>query len=123
MTRTRKETSEMPRLPKPFQRFGQNNPAVLRGCEALGEACAKAGPLDARTRELVKLGMAIGGRLEGAVHSHTRRALEEGASRQQIRHVVTLAVPTLGLPTTVAAFTWVEEILAAARGGRRRPRR
>ena len=39
----------------------------------LGQACAEAGPLDAKTRELVKLGTAVGGRLEGAVHAHARR--------------------------------------------------
>jgi len=66
----------MPKLPEPFRRFERENAAVVKAYEALGEACAKAGPLDARTRELVKLGMAIGGRLEGAVHSHARRALE-----------------------------------------------
>ena len=60
--------------------------------------------------------MAIGGRMEGAVHAHVRRALDAGASAQEIRHVVTLAVPTLGFPTTVAAFTWVEEILAGSKG-------
>lgn len=110
----------MPRLPKPFQRFSRDHAAVARAYDGLGEACAKAGPLDPRTRELVKLGMAIGGRLEGAVHSHTRRAVEAGATPAQIRHVVALAAPTLGFPTTVAAFTWVEEVLAGARRKGRR---
>lgn len=105
----------MPDLPKPFQRFERRNAPIVRAYEAPGEACAKAGPLDARTRELVKLGMAIGGRLEGAVHSHTRRALEAGATPEQIRHVVALAAPTVGFPTTVAAFTWVEELLSGAK--------
>lgn len=105
----------MPQLPEPFRRFQRENAIVVKAYEALGEACAKAGPLDARTRELVKLGMAIGGRLEGAVHSHTRRAIEAGATPEQIRHVVALAAPTAGFPTTVAAFTWVEEVLAGAK--------
>jgi alkylhydroperoxidase/carboxymuconolactone decarboxylase family protein YurZ len=108
----------MPELPKSFRQFTGENPAVTRAYEALGEACAKAGPLDERTRELVKLGMAIGGRLEGAVHSHARRALTAGATSAQIRHVVALAAPTVGFPTTVAAYTWVEEVLAKRRGKR-----
>jgi len=101
----------MSQLPKSFQRFERANAAVVKAYEALGEACAKAGPLDAKTRELIKLGMAIGGRLEGAVHSHTRRGLEAGATPAEIRHVVALAASTLGFPTAVAAFTWVEEQL------------
>ena len=110
----------MGQLPKPYQQFARENAAVVKAYETLGEACAKAGPLDAKTRELVKLGMAIGGRLEGAAHSHTRRALEAGATPREIRHVVALAAPTLGFPTAVAAFTWVEDLLAKARGRARR---
>lgn len=107
----------MAELPQPFQRFTREHPAVAHAYDALGQACANAGPLDTRTRELVKLGMAIGGRLEGAVHSHARRALEAGATPEEIRHVVALAAPTVGLPTTVAAFTWIEDVLGA--GGTR----
>jgi alkylhydroperoxidase/carboxymuconolactone decarboxylase family protein YurZ len=109
----------MAELPKSYRHFTAEKPAVARAYEALGQACAKAGPLDERARELVKLGMAIGGRLEGAVHSHARRALAAGATAAQIRHVVALAAPTLGFPTTVAAHTWVEEVLARSS----RPRR
>jgi AhpD family alkylhydroperoxidase len=109
----------MPQLPKPFQQFGEQNRAVMRAYEALGEACAKAGPLDEQTRELVKLGMAIGARLEGAVHSHARRALAAGATPDQIRHVVALAAPTAGFPTTVAAYTWVEDVVGKRRKGSR----
>ncbi len=110
----------MAELPKAFRRFRRANPAVVKAHEALGETCAKAGPLDPKTRELVKLGMAIGGRLEGAVHSHARRARAPGAGGDEIRHVVALAAPTIGFPTTVAAFSWVEEILSRSK---RPPRR
>ena len=108
----------MGQLPKPFERFRRQNAAVASAYEALGEACAKAGPLDAKTRELVKLGMAIGARLEGAVHSHARRALEAGATPAEVRHVIALAVPTLGLPTTVAAATWADDVLQRRRAAR-----
>jgi AhpD family alkylhydroperoxidase len=116
----------MPKPPKAFLEFGAQQPKVIEAYERLGGACAAAGPLDGRLRELVKLGMAIGGRLEGAVRSHARRALEAGATPEEIRHVVALAVPTVGLPTAVAAFTWVEGLVprprrtARAAGRRRR---
>ena len=54
----------MAQLPKPFLDF-RAHADVVSAYEVLGRACAEAGPLDARTRELIKLGMAIGGRLEG----------------------------------------------------------
>jgi alkylhydroperoxidase/carboxymuconolactone decarboxylase family protein YurZ len=110
----------MPKLPKPFLAFKRQHPAVVKAYEALGQASAEAGPLDIKTRELVKLGMAIGGRLEGAVHSHARRALEAGVTLAEIRHVVALAPTTVGFPTTVAVYTWVEEVLGKRTAGSRR---
>ncbi|ODU25291.1 MAG: carboxymuconolactone decarboxylase [Verrucomicrobia bacterium SCN 57-15] len=83
----------------------------MRAYEALGEATQQAGPLDAKTRALAKLGIAVGAWREGAVHSHTRRALDAGCSPDEIRHVVLLATTTLGFPSMMAALTWVEDVL------------
>ena len=47
---------------------------------------------------------------EGAVHSHVRRALEEGVSAEELKQVAMLAIPTTGFPTAVAALTWIEDI-------------
>ncbi len=90
----------------------------------LGERTAEAGPLGSRERRLVKLAFAAGTGLEGAVHSHTRRAVAEGLSPAEIRHVVLLAVPTLGLATAVRAMTWMDDILHAKRSkGKKKSRR
>ena len=115
-----KDSDDLVNLPGTYGKFRRAKPAVARAYENLGEACAESGPLDARTRELVKLAMAIGGRLEGAVHSHVRRALEAGATPEEIRHVVALAVPTMGFPTMAMAFTWVEDVLGKAGKQKRR---
>jgi alkylhydroperoxidase/carboxymuconolactone decarboxylase family protein YurZ len=77
----------------------------------MGKAAHAVGPLDGKIRELVKLGMAIGARLEGATHAHVRKALAAGATAKEIRHAVVLAISTLGLPTTIMAFTWVDDVL------------
>ena len=102
----------MVKLPRAFQTFQRRHPKLFQAYEALGGVAHESGPLDAKTRELVKLGMAIGGRLEGAVRSHAHRALEAGATPKEIEHVVLLAVTTSGFPTAVAAFTWIEEIVS-----------
>jgi alkylhydroperoxidase/carboxymuconolactone decarboxylase family protein YurZ len=98
-------------VPTRFQKFGKKHPAVMEAYEALGEATQQAGPLDAKTRCLVKLAIATGAGREGAVHSHTRRALQAGGSPDEIRHVVLLATTTLGFPSMMAALTWVEDVL------------
>ena len=99
------------RLPVAYTRFGRRFPKVAKIHEQLGEAAAGAGPLDEKSAHLVKLGMAIGARSEGAVHSHARRALAVGATAAEVRQVAALAVPTLGFPAAVAAFTWIEDVL------------
>ncbi|MBI4327820.1 MAG: carboxymuconolactone decarboxylase family protein [Chloroflexi bacterium] len=99
------------RIPTRFQKFGRKYPAVMRAYESLGAATQAAGPLDAKTRALIKLPIATGAWREGAVHSHTRRALEAGCTPEEIRHVVLLATTTLGFPSMMAALTWVEDIL------------
>jgi len=104
------------KLPKPYTRFTKTYKMVWQAYDELGAAAHGVGPLPAKTRELVKLGMAIGARMEGAVHAHTRRALEAGAMAAEIRHAAILAITTLGFPVTMAALTWVEDIL----GGKRR---
>ena len=83
----------------------------MEAYEALGTALAEAGPLDAKTRALVKLALAAGAWREGAVHSHTRRAREAGCTPDEIRHVILLGTTTLGFPSMMAALTWVEDVL------------
>ena len=67
--------------------------------------------LDDKTRALIKLAISTGAGLEGAVHSHTRKAVELGISKEEIRQTVLLALPTIGLPSTMAAMSWVDDIL------------
>ena len=67
-------------LPSGAGNVARNYPAVWQAYSALGKACSCAGPIDSRTVRLLKLALAIGASSEGAVHSHTRRAVEEGIS-------------------------------------------
>ena len=110
-TKSRAKHSATNQPPARFQQFGKKYPAVMKAYEALGEATQQAGPLEAKTRALVKLALAVGSWLEGAVHAHTRRALAAGCSPEEIRHVVLLATTTLGFPSMMAVRTWVEDVL------------
>ena len=102
----------MPRLPQAFEAFRDAHPDVHAAYEALAAPAHEAGPLDERTRRLVKLAIAVGGRLEGAVISHAHQARDAGVSDEEIDHVLLLALTTVGLPSTVAAQSWVSEALS-----------
>lgn len=101
----------MDELPQPFQDFNRDHPSVAKAYEALASAAHEAGPLDERTRRLVKLAIAVGGRLEGAVRAHARQARAAGVPNEELDHVVLLALTTIGLPSTIAARTWVRNEL------------
>jgi alkylhydroperoxidase/carboxymuconolactone decarboxylase family protein YurZ len=97
-------------LPSGASRVAQTYPAVWTAFAALGQACSEAGPIEGHTLRLVKLALAIGALSEGAVHSHTRRALAEGVSTDELKQVALLTIPTLGFPQGVKALTWIEDI-------------
>ncbi len=107
----------MPDLPEPYSHFLEEFPAVGEAYHRLGSAAHESGPLDQKTRQLVKLALAVGAGHEGAVHAHTHRALEMGITPAEIKHVVTLAVTTLGFPNAVAAYTWVNDVLGDSNKG------
>jgi alkylhydroperoxidase/carboxymuconolactone decarboxylase family protein YurZ len=96
-------------LPPIVEKFVREHPRVWEAYNQLGEAAAESGPLDAKTQRLVKLAIAVGGRLEGAVHSHVRRGLQAGLTKQQLEHVALLAVTTIGWPSALAALSWMQE--------------
>jgi alkylhydroperoxidase/carboxymuconolactone decarboxylase family protein YurZ len=102
----------MPKLPPSGAgRLATDYPDVWENYTALGKSVAKAGALDARTRRLLKIALAIGAASEGAVHSHVRQASEEGVPAADIRQVALLAITTLGFPAAMAAYSWVNDIL------------
>ena len=98
-------------LPKHYRNFIENYPEVAKAYEALGDAVHTAGSLDSKSRALIKLAISIGARLEGAVHSHVRKALEAGCTPEEIRQVALLSLPTIGLPSMMAALSWIDDII------------
>ncbi len=98
-------------VPKRYKMFKENFADVANAYEAMGDAVHQAGPLDEKTRALIKVAISTGARLEGAVHSHTRKALKAGCTPEEIRHAVMLSLPTVGLPSMMAALSWVDDIL------------
>jgi alkylhydroperoxidase/carboxymuconolactone decarboxylase family protein YurZ len=101
-------------LPEPFQKLGRDHPKVHQAYESLAAAAHESGALDERTCRLVKLAIAVGARFEGAVRSHTWQGKEAGITEAETDHVVLLALTTVGLPSMVAARTWVASALSQA---------
>jgi 4-carboxymuconolactone decarboxylase len=97
--------------PDAYEKLRKQYPDVLRAYEKLGDAARLAGPLTEREQRLVKVALSIGAGLEGATHSHARRALENGIGRQDLQHIALLGVTTLGFPSMVRGMTWLNDLI------------
>lgn len=114
----------MNRLPSHFAWLQESFPAVAGAYEAFGDAVHAAGPLDPKTRALVKVAISGAARLEGGLHAHVRKALKAGARPDEILHVLVLLFPTVGFPGTMAALAWARDVLEESpKTSRSRPSR
>jgi alkylhydroperoxidase/carboxymuconolactone decarboxylase family protein YurZ len=102
--------NDLPKPPKTHDNFHKAFPEIGEAWERVGSA-GKHGPLDEKTARLVKLAVAVGAQQEGAVHASVRKALAMGITREELEQVVALCAGTLGFPQTVAAYTWIQDLL------------
>jgi AhpD family alkylhydroperoxidase len=101
----------MKKLPERFTSFLKDYPDVGDAYQALGKAVAAAGPLDAKTRELIKLGAAIAAGQEGGTHSHARKAMDAGAAAEEVRHAALQTLTTIGFPNMMRGLSWVDDVI------------
>lgn len=99
-----------------YHRMSKNFPEVIEAVENLGKTIRGAGPLDEKTSHLIQLAAAAAVRSEGAVHSHTRRARNAGATREEICHTLLLLISTIGFPQAMAAVSWCRDVLEGEGG-------
>ncbi|GFK95574.1 hypothetical protein NNJEOMEG_03442 [Fundidesulfovibrio magnetotacticus] len=97
--------------PRHYEFIRTKSPGVIEAVEALGKAVRDAGPLDEKTVLLIQLGAAAANRSEGSVLSHARRALNAGASLDEVYHALTGLTSTIGFPAVAAAISWVRKAL------------
>lgn len=101
-------------LPEAYTSFRSDHPDVAAALDGLGAAADSAGPLDERSRRLVKLALAVGAGASGAVRSNVRKSLSAGVESGEIEQVAILAMTTVGFPAAVAGLGWMKEVLEAA---------
>lgn len=103
------------KLPKNYLTFKKRYRSVIDAVESVGQAVKQAGPLDEKTAQLIQLAAAASARSEGSVHSHVRRALDAGATTEEVRHALILLTSTIGFPAVAAAMTWAGDLLEKRR--------
>lgn len=95
------------KLPPSVEKFEDSYPAVWHAFMQLGDECHQAGPLDEKTRRLVKVALALAAGLEGGTHSAVRNAKTAGVTLDEIKHVAVLSISTLGFPAAMRGLAWI----------------
>ena len=98
------------KLPKHYMSIRERFKEYGEALDNLGETVRDSGPIDNKTSHLIQLAGAAAIRSEGGVHSHARRAMEEGASSDEVYHSLIVLTSTIGFPNVAAAISWVDDL-------------
>ncbi len=88
------------------------HPEMMKGFVALDRGAATTRHLDAKTRELIALAVAVTTRCEGCIDAHARKAKAAGATKEEIAEALGVAIAL----NAGAALTYSLHVLDAVDG-------
>ncbi|GGF46248.1 alkyl hydroperoxide reductase AhpD [Azorhizobium oxalatiphilum] len=68
------------------------SPGTVEGYLTASAAGAKTGHLDAKTRQLISLAVAVTTRCDGCISVHANEAVKEGATKEEVAEALGVAV-------------------------------
>ncbi len=99
-------------LPRVYVDFIERFPDVAEAQGALARTVRERCPFDHKTDRLITFALAVGAHADGPVRSNVRKALQEGATVDELRAIALAAITTCGFPTAIAAMRWIDEVIA-----------
>lgn len=72
--------------------FAKLSPDVLRGLQSIEGSAAKTGKLEPKIHELIALAVAVTTRCDGCIAVHAKKAVELGASNEEIAEALGTAI-------------------------------
>jgi 4-carboxymuconolactone decarboxylase len=89
-----------------FTEFKKDFPKINELHENLGkEIHENSGPLDEKSRWLVKISISAACGHKRALKTHLIRARNSGLTDEEIKHSLLLLIPTAGFPTFMKAYS------------------
>ncbi len=98
-------------MPDFWTRMQKADARITERATGLRDHVFADGALPRRTKELIYLGMSCAIRFPDGVKIHARRALEHGATREEVHEAVALSVVAAGIPAYREAVKLLWEIL------------
>jgi AhpD family alkylhydroperoxidase len=93
-----------------FARLRKRIPGTMTGFSQLHTESMKPGTLSAKHKELMALGIGIAARCDGCIAFHTREALAEGATAEEINETIGVAIMMGGGPSLMYAAHALEAL-------------
>jgi AhpD family alkylhydroperoxidase len=88
-------------LRDPTRRLRKAIPEVFHGFAQLHDAALTPGVLDAKTKELIALAIAVSDECDGCIAAHARGAAHRGATDDEVAEAIGVAILMNGGPATV----------------------
>ena len=89
-----------------FSEFKQDFPKVYELHAELGkEIHENSGPLDEKSRWLIKISISAACDHKRALMTHLNRAKNSGLTDEEIKHTLLLLIPTAGFPIFMKAYS------------------
>lgn len=91
--------------------FKKKHGGIYEAYEKFGQKVhEEGGPLDEKTRWLIKVAISSAGQHHFAIKTHIRKARKAGCSWEEIEHAILMVAPTAGFPTMMeAVIALIEE--------------
>ena len=88
-----------------FKYFREKHKGIFEAYENFGHQLhEKGGPLDEKTRWLIKVAISAASQYEYALKTHIEKALAVGCTEEEIEHAILLVAPSAGFPKTMSAL-------------------
>lgn len=95
--------------------FINNHKEIYEAYENYGRLVhEKGGPLDEKTRWLIKIALSADCQNEYSLKTHILKALAAGCSKEEIEHVLLLVGPTCGFPKTMRGLLIMRNIIESS---------
>lgn len=85
-------TQTLTNIKKAAPTFAKNNPQMMEAFKHINEAHGTPGALDAKTRELIALAVAVTTRCDGCIAAHTAAARKAGVTEQELSEALGTAI-------------------------------
>ena len=79
-------------LSAPLRDLREGAPDVMKGFSAIAQAALKANALDTKTKELIALAVSVSVRCDDCIAFHTKAAVLQGATREEILETLGMAI-------------------------------